>query len=49
LKPLQALLPTLFKGEKNQQARTAHTALGLGTMIFLVIHGSLGLQLGLSF
>lgn len=46
---IQALLPLLFKGESNQTARNAHFVLGSSTMALLVVHGLLGLNLGLSF
>lgn len=46
---VQGLLPKLFAGDESGKARTAHTVLGSATMLLLVVHGFLGLQLGTSF
>jgi hypothetical protein len=43
---LQAMLPLFF--EDDPQARNIHAYLGSATLALLLVHGALGLQLGLS-
>ena len=46
---LQAVLPTLFKGENGQKFRDVHAYLGSATMVALFGHLATGVNLGLSF
>ena len=43
---VQAGLPAAFSG--SEQARTAHAFLGTAILALFLVHGALGLQLGLS-
>lgn len=45
---VQALLPTLFKGDSAPAARTAHAYLGTATMVLLFVHMFAGINLGIN-